>query len=67
MLYLPEVELADGGLRELTIIPFEIRRFRLGHANAATRGWLQRELRREYARFGLSVEPGPDGSFRLTG
>jgi len=52
--YLPSFE-KDGALSELTILPYQIRRFRLQHANQADIAWLQATLDRESARFDTQV------------
>ena len=52
--YLPSFK-EDGALSELTILPYQMRRFRLQRANAADVAWLQGALDRESARFGTHL------------
>lgn len=57
--YLPSFD-EDGALAELTILPYQMRRFRLQRANQADVTWLQATLDRESARFGthLAIKDG---------
>jgi poly-gamma-glutamate synthesis protein (capsule biosynthesis protein) len=48
--YLPSFK-EDGALSELTILPYQMRRFRLQRASEADVAWLQATLDRESARF----------------
>lgn len=52
--YLPSFE-GDGTLSKLTILPYQMRRFRLQHASPADVAWLQATLDRESARFGAHI------------
>jgi poly-gamma-glutamate capsule biosynthesis protein CapA/YwtB (metallophosphatase superfamily) len=45
----------DGALSELTLVPYQIRRFRLQRASQADVAWLQATLDRESARFGTHI------------
>jgi poly-gamma-glutamate capsule biosynthesis protein CapA/YwtB (metallophosphatase superfamily) len=52
--YLPSFK-EDGALAELTILPYQMRRFRLLRASEADVAWLQATLDRESARFGTHL------------
>jgi poly-gamma-glutamate synthesis protein (capsule biosynthesis protein) len=64
-LYAVTISRADGSLRALQIVPFQLRRFRLDAADGAARQWLHDLL----AGGGVALEPvaaGPlQGSWRL--
>lgn len=45
----------QGALSELTLVPYQMRRFRLQRASQADVNWLQSTLDRESARFGTHV------------
>jgi poly-gamma-glutamate synthesis protein (capsule biosynthesis protein) len=65
VMYLPAVRALDGTLDRLTMVPFQIRRFRLNHAVPADAEWLAETLSREGERFKTSVHPGADGTLML--
>ena len=48
---------AEGALSELTLVPYQMRRFRLQRASLADVDWLQANLDRESARFGTHIAP----------
>jgi poly-gamma-glutamate capsule biosynthesis protein CapA/YwtB (metallophosphatase superfamily) len=52
--YLPRFK-GDGALSELTILPYQMRRFRLNRAGLVDVTWLQAALDRESARFGTHI------------
>jgi poly-gamma-glutamate synthesis protein (capsule biosynthesis protein) len=52
--YLPSFK-GDGALSELTIVSYQMRRFRLRRASLADVAWLQATLDRESARFGTRI------------
>lgn len=52
--YLPSFK-EDGALSELSLLPYQIRQFRLQRANQADVAWLQATLDRESARFGTHL------------
>jgi len=52
--YLPSFK-EDGALSELTVLPYQMRRFRLRRASEADVAWLQATLDRESARFGTHL------------
>jgi poly-gamma-glutamate capsule biosynthesis protein CapA/YwtB (metallophosphatase superfamily) len=52
--YLPSFR-EDGALSELTLLPYQMRRFRLQRASRGDVAWLQAALDRESARFGTHV------------
>lgn len=65
IMYLPEVDAVNGRLGALTMIPFEIRNFRLAPARAASRAFLLGQLQGECSRFGLTVEAAEAGAMVL--
>jgi poly-gamma-glutamate synthesis protein (capsule biosynthesis protein) len=52
--YLPSFK-EDGALSELTLVPYQLRRFRLQRASQADVAWLKATLDRESARFGTHI------------
>jgi poly-gamma-glutamate synthesis protein (capsule biosynthesis protein) len=52
--YLPSFK-EDGALSELTLVPYQLRRFRLQRASQADVDWLKATLDRESARFGTHI------------
>ena len=48
---------AEGALSELTLVPYQMRRFRLQRASPADVDWLHATLDRESARFGTHIAP----------
>lgn len=67
LMYFARVEPASGRLRRLSMIPLQMRRFRLNRAAAADVRWLRASLDRECRRFGCQVEAGPQGSLDVHG
>jgi poly-gamma-glutamate capsule biosynthesis protein CapA/YwtB (metallophosphatase superfamily) len=65
VMYLPEVDVAGGRLAALTMVPFEIRKFRLTQAGEARRAALLRRLQAECSHFGLTIEPAVAGAMTL--
>lgn len=55
----------EGVLEHLEVMPFQLRRFRLGYAGTADREWLRDFLNARSARFGTQLENGPFGHWRL--
>src|SRR5919106_565597 len=60
--YYARLEQADGRLREFSVLPYRLERFRLFPATAEEGGWLAEILDRESREFGLRVTRTPDGS-----
>ena len=60
------VRLADGGLDELTLVPFRSRQLSLRRATSTDAHWLLDTLNRECRPFGAQLTLGSDGSLRLT-
>lgn len=56
---------ADGALRRLEILPLQLRRLRLGHADAPARSWLRRAFDEHGRPLGTRVDDGPGGRFVL--
>ena len=52
-------------IAELTLVPMQIKRFRLNHAAKADTTWLHQRLNRECARFDVGFTPNSDGSLTL--
>lgn len=66
LLYLARIDLADGTLFNLDMVPFQIRNFRLNRADRHESEGLQRTLDRECGRFGGRVRLNDEGSLVLT-
>lgn len=47
VMFFPDVDLRTGALAELTLVPLQIKKFRLQRAGAEDRLWLEKVLRRE--------------------
>ncbi len=65
LMYLPAIRTADGVLVQLTMIPFQIRNFRLNRASAADAAWLCDTLTREGRKFGTHARLNPDETLSL--
>jgi poly-gamma-glutamate capsule biosynthesis protein CapA/YwtB (metallophosphatase superfamily) len=65
LMYLPMLNLADGGLHGLRLVPFRIRRFRLQRASKEESRWLGRMLNREGERQGTRLEVEADNTLAL--
>jgi poly-gamma-glutamate synthesis protein (capsule biosynthesis protein) len=65
LLYRATLRVADGTLRRLIMVPFRIRRFRLGRASERDAGWLREAMDREAGRFGAHVSMTSDGQLEL--
>ncbi len=55
LLYFPRLKLADGRLERLTLVPRQLRRFRLNRVTHQDAQWLCHRLNREGERFGTRV------------
>jgi poly-gamma-glutamate synthesis protein (capsule biosynthesis protein) len=66
LMYFPVVDASNGELRELTVTPTCMRRFRVNRANAEQAEWLRATLSREGTRLGSAAERQPDGTLRLS-
>jgi poly-gamma-glutamate synthesis protein (capsule biosynthesis protein) len=65
LMYLPAVRQSSGTLVRLTMIPFQLRKFRLHHASPADAAWLADTLTREGGRFGTRIEQSSNHTLRL--
>lgn len=65
VMYLPAVRASDGTLVRLTMVPFQIRKFRLNRAMPADAEWLAETLSRESERFKTSVRSSADDTLVL--
>jgi poly-gamma-glutamate synthesis protein (capsule biosynthesis protein) len=65
LMYFLNVDPASGKLLRLSMIPMQMRRFRLNRASVKDTHWLRERLNREGQRFGTEVEAGPDGGLEL--
>ncbi len=65
LLYTASVAPASGGLLELRITPFRLRRMRLERPSRGDLRWLESTLSREGEALGTRVERGPDGDLWL--
>ena len=55
LLYFPRLKLVDGSLERLTLVPRQLRHFRLNRVTHDDAQWLCRRLNREGERFGTRV------------
>lgn len=62
--YLATIDIAEGRLTGLEMLPFRIRKFRLDRASAAEADWLRATMDRECRRFGRGVKL-KNGTLRL--
>lgn len=65
LLYLPTLATDDGHLRQLRLLPFELRHFRLNAATAGDAHWLAHTLSRESHDLGVDVVAQADGHLDL--
>jgi poly-gamma-glutamate synthesis protein (capsule biosynthesis protein) len=65
LMYFPQLDAANGRLRELTLVPTRIRRFRVNAARDDDRQWLLEMLRRECGRMGCDVVEAPGDALAL--
>lgn len=65
LMFFLNVDPASGKLLRLSMIPMQIRRFRLNRASVEDTRWLRAVLDREGRRLGSRVEAGSDGSLEL--
>jgi len=66
LLYLAALDLKTGKLARLTLIPFQIRNFRLNQPSAADAAWLRQVLNREGRQFATHLEAGQAGTLDLS-
>lgn len=65
LMYFVTLDRSTGELIGLTIAPFQIKRFRLRHAEAHDAAWLKDMLNREGKRTGTQVVSGPENHLLL--
>jgi poly-gamma-glutamate capsule biosynthesis protein CapA/YwtB (metallophosphatase superfamily) len=65
LMYLAVLRTTDGALEALTMVPFQLRKFRLIRAADADAEWLLRVLHRECRAFGGEVMLDPAGRLHL--
>lgn len=65
LLYFATLERSSGSLAALTMVPYQIRKFRLNRAASGDAAWLRSVLDRESRAFGSRVELDPAGSLAL--
>ncbi len=65
LMYFADLEPASGDLRALTLVPLQIRNFRLNHPSREDIGWLQQTLDRECRRFRTKVTFGAEGQLEV--
>jgi len=65
LMYFLAVRPHDGQLADLTMVPLQIKQFRLNDASPGDVAWLGRVLNREGATFGTGVAQNEDGSLQL--
>jgi len=65
IMFLPTIDPASGELTNCTLIPMQIRGFRVNRASREDATWLQRLLSREGARFNTRAKLGTDDALHL--
>ena len=65
LMYLPALRTSDGMLARLTMIPYQLRRFRLNRAAQQDAEWLRDVLDRESRRFNTCVTLDKSGCLQL--
>jgi poly-gamma-glutamate synthesis protein (capsule biosynthesis protein) len=66
LMYLADLDPAEGDLAALEVVPFQIRRFQLGRPSPQDIDWLRERLNREYLPFGVQVELLSDRRFAVS-
>ena len=56
LMYFPEIDPVTGNLRALTMVPMQIKRFRLNHASEKDAAWLANVMHNESIKFGAGVK-----------
>jgi poly-gamma-glutamate synthesis protein (capsule biosynthesis protein) len=64
-MYFPTLDARDGALRRLTMIPTQVRHFRVNRARPDDARWIAATLDRESRAFGTRVERANDSELRL--
>ncbi len=64
-LYFATLARSDGTLRNLRIVPLQMRRLRLGSPDPVARDWLRDLLALGECEFGTRLQPHPDGGWLL--
>ncbi len=67
LLYFPSLAADTGALDALRMVPMQVRKMRLCHANTADSQWLRLVLERISRDFGTRVSRQPDGTLILPG
>jgi poly-gamma-glutamate capsule biosynthesis protein CapA/YwtB (metallophosphatase superfamily) len=65
VMYFVKLDLSQGQLVEMRLVPMQVRRFRLNRALAADAQWLHQMLNRECAPFGTQVSLQGDNSLTV--
>ena len=65
VMYLPRLATSGGQLVDFTLIPLQIRRFRLNRASERDAAWLRDVLNRESSKFGVRVMSGEDDALAV--
>jgi poly-gamma-glutamate capsule biosynthesis protein CapA/YwtB (metallophosphatase superfamily) len=65
LMYFPTVDAESGALVSLSMVPMQMRRFRIHRAPAAAVGWLARALERECSKLGTHIARRTDDTLEL--
>jgi poly-gamma-glutamate synthesis protein (capsule biosynthesis protein) len=65
--YFPSLDPTTGRLEQLTMVPFQLRRFQLVRVSEADAAWLRGTLDDQCRPFGTRVDIWPDGTLTVTG
>ncbi len=66
LMYFADLQPATGDMRALTLVPLQIKNFRLKHPSREDIGWLREMLDRECRRFGTKVSRGAEGQLAVS-
>jgi poly-gamma-glutamate capsule biosynthesis protein CapA/YwtB (metallophosphatase superfamily) len=65
LMYFPEISLSDGNLEAMTIIPMQIKQFRLNYVSKEDALWLYTRLNKDWKNYGTSLTMNDDNTFTL--
>jgi poly-gamma-glutamate synthesis protein (capsule biosynthesis protein) len=66
LMYFPTVDPSTGQLRQLRLVPMQIRNMKLNRAGRHDTQWLRNVLHRESNRFGVQVRTDDKGDLTVT-
>jgi poly-gamma-glutamate synthesis protein (capsule biosynthesis protein) len=66
LMYFPTVDASTGKLRQLRLVPMQIRHMKLNRASHKDTQWLREVVSRESSRFGVRVQIDDTGDLIVT-